>query len=434
MKYKSGLYSRLFTFAKNGAGDYHALMLRFNETFFKRLRVPRRVYLDHAAATPLDARVVRRMRKFETTQFANPSSIHTEGVGARREIEIARKQIAEHLGAHTDEVIFTGSGTESNAFALRGVVDAYRKEHPGVIPVVAVSSVEHSSVRSTLAGLEAEGAVRVVEIPVDEGGVVNLKMLKEALTDEVVLVSIMYANNEIGTTEPIREIMKLVRHHRKETGGVYPYVHTDACQATQFLDINVGRLGVDLMTLNAAKIYGPKGIGALFVRRGVALGALIPGEQERGLRGGTENGVGIVGFAEALVRARTGADKESIRLTKLTDRLENMLRAKILGVVINRHPTLRLPHILHFSVPGFTHDFLALALDAKGFAVSTGSACTSADSYDSRGILALGKEGITGGVRVSLGKGTTARDMDAFVKALLSIIERNAQFQFKSDL
>lgn len=394
----------------------------------------RRVYLDYAAATPLSKEALSALVAFEKHHGANPSSTHADGVAARRAIDEARRVFARGFSAHPDEIVFTSNATEANMIALESAVEMFRGASPDVVPEILISSIEHASVVEAAEKLMRAGRATVREIPVDEYGIVSLKTLREMITPSTAIISVMYANNEFGTTEPIRDVVKVAAHARKTHQTRFPLVHTDACQAAQFLDIASSRLNVDFLTMSPAKLYGPKGVGVLYVRRGVMVVPVIPGEQEQGRRGGTEWGAGIVSAARAFEQARAGSAKEAKRLGKLSAGLIKELTKRVLEVVVNGHPTERVPHIVHFSVPGIAQDYLALALDAAGFAVSTGSACTSALGADSHAILALGKPGISGGIRVSIGRDTTAHDLAQFVTALTKILARMKPYAGLSDL
>jgi cysteine desulfurase len=348
----------------------------------------RRIYFDHASATPVDSRVLAAMESFWGVEYGNPSAIHKEGVFAHRAVDDARARTAALFGVHADEIYFTASATESANLAIIGTVRAWQETHPEQVPHIIVSAIEHDAVLEPARILASEG-IRVSYLPVDEEGIVAFGALKEMITPETVLVSVMYANNEIGTIQPIREIAKSIRKWKKEHRGVvrtekpkaddqYPLFHTDACQAANYCDIRIPSLGVDLLTINAAKVYGPKGIGLLYALRGTPfLPMIVGGAQERGFRSGTENVPGIVGFAEALVLAREIAEQESARLTLLRDHMMLKLRALSPKIIINGSVSARLPNNVNFTVPDVDHEFLCLALDAAGFAVATKSACVS---------------------------------------------------------
>jgi cysteine desulfurase len=382
----------------------------------------KRVYLDYAAATPVSKNVQKAMGPFWDRQFANPSAIHKEGVEAGRAVLHARTQIAEALSVHRDEIIFTGSATESLNLALTGVIDRYQSDHPGRPVSVVVSAIEHMAIYENAQRWKSRG-VDVRILPVDTKGIVDLAILPALITENTIFVSVMYANNEIGTIQPIREIAKIVREKRKQFYATdkdtlsYPYLHTDACQATNYLEIAVPKLGVDMLTLNAAKIYGPKGIALLYVRRGVALDPIIVGGgQEHGLRAGTENVPSVIGFAEALRETIAMKAKESLRVQKLRDQLISGLRKEFSQIIVNGDMEMRLPNNLNISLPGIDHEQAVLLLDAHGVFVSTKSACNELDAETSHVLQAIriaahDAKSPENGIRMTLGRRTTAQDI-----------------------
>ncbi len=380
----------------------------------------KRIYLDHAAACPLDRSVVETMRKTSAENFGNPSSLHKEGVSARRTLEEARKNIAAAIFAKPDEIIFTGGGTEANNLAIFGVVGDALRAH------IIVSAIEHPSVLEAARELERRGA-EVTYLPVSADGVVSPKSVKEALQKNTALVSIMYANNEIGTIQPIAEIAKIIRKHNKNGGRAL--FHTDACQAVNYLPMNVLRLGVDLLTFNASKIYGPKGVGALFVKRGVPLSPIVfGGGQEGAVRPGTENTPGIAGFAEALRVAESMKEKESARLMKLRDVFIREALVKIPDTILNGSWKERLPNNVNLSFLGKDAEEIVIGLDARGIAASAGSACASIsrEGKVSEAITALGGDPkrAMGAVRFTLGRGTKRKDIEYAVRALFSMLQK----------
>lgn len=397
-----------------------------------------RIYMDHAAATPTSPHVVSDMTPFWGESYANPGAIHKEGVFALHKIEVARTSIAEILGVHADEIVFTGSATESANLALFGSVRAWRKQYPDRTPHVIVSAIEHDAVLLPVRMLEDEG-VLVTRIPVDAKGIVLVKNIAEAITENTVIVSIMYANNEIGTIQPVRDIAKIIRKWKKEFRDVvrtekpatderYPLFHTDACQAANYLDMHIPRLGVDLLTLSAAKIYGPKGTGLLAVTRGVPLTPLIVGGgQEAGRRAGTENVPSIIGLSSALLIVEEMKESESQRLIEIRDYCISRLTL-LPSIIINGSIEERLPNNVHFSLPGVDHEFLAIALDAKGIAVATKSACNEFDAEYSHVLLALNLARGTGypssGIRLSFGRQTTKEHIERLVEALMEVLEQ----------
>ncbi len=417
-------------------------------------------YWDTAASTPVDLRVFAEMSPYlggappaeALAKAGNPSSIHQEGVLAQKAMEEARAKIAKVLFAHPDEIIFTSGGTEGNNLAIFGLSQGQTLNPKKglalklLTPHIITSAIEHKAVLGPCRELE-NGGFSVTYLPVDAKGLVDLSELKMALTPETFLVSIIYASNEIGAVQPIKEITKIIRHFRKEHGLPFPYFHIDACQTPRFLNLNVEQLGVDLMTLNGSKIYGPKGIGCLFVRRGTKINPIIfGGGQEKGLRSGTQNVPGIVGLAKALEICAEEKNNESARLTKIQDKLISELK-KISAVNINSFGSAssaknasvnsrqsrvssvshsHLANMVNFSIDGLEGEQMVLELDAKGFAVSSGSACALGGDEGSYVIRALGfgKERAVGAVRVSLPRDAKMGDVSEFVKALKSILKK----------
>lgn len=365
----------------------------------------RRIYLDTAAATPLDPAVRRAMQPFWVKNFANPSSLHEEGVAAAKALAAARTRLAEFLAAHPDEIIFTSGATEANNLAIFGFSG-------GVLSL----EFGHASVLAPLAEARRQGR-KVVLLPVGESGVVDPTEVKKALTPDLKLITLVYADSELGVIQPVREIAKVIRDFRKQHQTPFPYLHLDACQAARFLDLNVARLGVDLMTLNGAKSYGPKGVGCLYVRRGVPLESRsFGGGQEAGRRAGTENVASIVGLAEALSLCAKRREKESSRLSLLRDKLISGLLA-IPGAKLNGHATERLPNNVNVTFSDFEAEQIVLELDAKGIAASAGSAC-AANKLD---------EHATMGVRFSLDRKTTAREVNEVCRVTRAIINKLQQ-------
>ena len=384
----------------------------------------KRIYMDYAAATPVDERVARTVSVLNKKHYANRSGLQKEGQETRRVFEEARGAVAQNMGAHADEIVFTSGATEANNIAIQGVVRAARAR--GITrPHIIVSAIEHASVLETARMLSGED-VRVELLRVDRKGVVDVRELRKIITPETVLVSVMYANNEIGTIQPLREIAKEVRHTRKMHASLYPYFHTDAAQASNYLDTNVLRLGVDLMTLSSGKSYGPRGVGVLFVKRGVNLVALsYGGEHERGRRPGTEVVALACGFAEALVLAENIKPKEVLRIKKLRDTLAEKILKKVSGVVVNGDLAHSLPNLLSISLEGVESEALIIYLDAQGFAVSGGSACKSASGKMSHVLTAIGytNEKNMGAIRFSLGRFTKSEDITRLVKELPAMVK-----------
>lgn len=392
---------------------------------------PRLIYLDHAATAPLDPRVLEAMLPYFSAIPGNPSSFHTMGMQAKDAVGEARSTIAKLLNGHDDEILFTAGGTESDNMAVVGIPRAAKKvlrEKLGaeVKPHVITTPIEHHAVLEPLLHLEKTGEIELTQLPVDAYGMVDPKEVERALRPETVLVSVMWANNEIGTIEPIADIGRVILAWRKEQKTAFPYFHSDACQAAGACDLNVEKSHVDALTINGSKIYGPKGVGLLFLRRGVKLEPLVRGGgQERNLRSGTENVPGIVGLAKAVELAQAERDQENARLIALRDRLIEGLLA-IPKSRLNGHPTERLPNNVNISFLDIEGEAAALYLDAEGVQVSTGSACASTSLDPSHVILATGLsyEAAHGSLRFTLGHSTTQEDIDHVIRVMPGIVER----------
>ncbi len=375
----------------------------------------RRIYLDHAATTPVDPKVAEAMAAVYRDAPGNPSSIHGEGRAARALVDEGRERVAAAIGAQPNEIVFTSGGTEADNLALRGTVRALRDKGDHVV----TTAVEHHAVIDTCHDLEREG-VRVTALPVDRHGMVDPGDVRRAITDRTVLVSVMHANNEIGTVEPIAEIAAICR----ERGVVF---HSDAVQTVGALDVDVDALPVDLLSLNAHKFYGPKGVGALYVRKGTPFQRVqTGGGQERDRRAGTENVAGIVGMGAALALAVRERPRESPRLAALRDRLADGIRERIDDVVFNGHPTERLPNNVSLCIAGVQGESLIVALDLAGTAASSGAACTTGSLEPSHVLLGIGltRAVAQGSLRLTLGRSTTAQDVDDVLEQLPRIVAR----------
>lgn len=402
------------------------------------------IYLDHAAATPLDPRVFAAMRPFLEKEFGNPSAIYQLGVRAKNAVEAARKEVAQILGAQSDEIIFTGSGTEANNLALFGYAYARKKLGNHII----TTAIEHASVFEPCQELAREG-FKITYLPVDKFGLVNPEQITKAVTKKTVLVSVMHANNEIGTIEPIALIGKTLGQINKQrlAQKLWPIaLHSDAVQAANYLDLNVNHLHTDLLTLNGSKIYGPKGVGVLYKKRGLKIKPLVwGGGQESGWRGGTENAAVIVGLATALGLAQARRDQESKRLTELRDYFWQRLQelplpsrasktgragagpwVRVRGIKQNGHPTEHLPNNLHISIPSLDGEALLLYLDEAGVQCSTGAACSLLENESSQVLSSIGLNDnqITGSLRFTLGRSTKKKDIDYVLKVLPKIINK----------
>ncbi len=365
------------------------------------------IYLDYNATTPLDARVVAAMLPYLQDYFANPSSVHAPGRAARAAVEAAREQVADLVGAHPSQVIFTSGGTEANNLALQGLAASLPRGR------LAISAVEHASVRAPAAAVAARGW-GLDQIGVDELGRVTSTSLTEALSDETRLVSVMLANNETGVVQDVAMVAAAARRF----GAL---VHTDAVQAAGKIPVDFTACGAQLMSLSAHKIYGPKGVGALIIDKSVDLQPLMHGGgQERGLRGGTEHVAGIVGFGKAAELARAELGVRRVHLMALRERLEQRLQAEVPSAVLIAAEAERLPNTVMLSLPAIDGETLVMALDGAGIAISSGSACSSGSTDASPVLLAMGLSGAVGrgAVRLSLGKDSTSTDVEAVVAAL----------------
>ncbi len=385
----------------------------------------KRIYLDNAGATPVSKRaqdvLIERL-----SVFGNPSAIHQEGDKASQVLQKARNTVATVLNAHSYEVTFVGTGTESCNIAILGTI----AKVAGIsLPHIITTEIEHPAVLEPIRHLEKRGKVRVTYLPVYDNGIVKVKDVREALNEETVLVSVMYANNEIGTIQPIKEIGRALdewKRERERTFTSYPYFHVDACQAGNYCNLDVVRLKAHLVTVNASKVYGPKGIALLYKREGISVEpTTYGGGQERELRSGTESVALAAAFGEALTEAIELRDEESERLTVLRDFFFKEIVRKIPDVTIYGDMKDRLPNNINIRVPGITSDELILRLDAKGFAVSHKSACASAETDGSYVVQALGAtvEESLENVRITLGRDTTQSDLESLIVSLKAIKE-----------
>lgn len=385
------------------------------------MRALTKYYFDYAATTPLDPRVLKAMSPFFTHSFGNPSSLYALGREAEHAATYARNSIARIVGCKPSEFIFTASATEADNLALLGTARALQQQGNRII----VSAVEHKGILSAASALEAEG-FEIVTIGVNKNGLINPKDIAAALNNKTILVSITTADSETGTIQPIKEVASVIKKFRESHHQSLPYFHTDATQAAAHVNIRTHSLLVDMLTLSAHKIGGPKGVGGLMVRSGIKLKPLMyGGGQQNDLRSGTENLPAIIGFATALELTVREQKKESHRLTVLRDRLEKMILKTIPKVIVNGHPTKRLPNFLNISILDIEGEALLLRLDDKGIAVGTGSACNSQTLEPSYIIKALGLpyEYIHGSLRFTLGTYTTKESVDYVLKQLPIIVK-----------
>jgi cysteine desulfurase len=375
----------------------------------------RRIYIDHAATTPTRPEVVKAMLPYFADAYGNPSSIHSYGQKAKGAVEEARIKVAELIGARSEEIVFTSGGTEADNYALKGV--AYANERKG--NHIITTPIEHHAVLDVCKFLGRRG-FKITYLPVDEYGMVDPHDVKRAITDKTILISVIHASNEVGTIQSIEEIGKVARQ-----AGVY--FHTDAVQTLGHIPVNVAELKVDLLAISGHKLYGPKGVGALYVRKGTKLVSLMHGgQQEKRRRAGTENVPAIVGLGKAVELAGQEIDKEIERLTGLRNKLVKGLMEKIDHVHLNGHPTRRLPNNVNVSVDFVEGESLLLNLDLAGICASTGSACSSASLEPSHVLLALGAppEQAHGSLRFTLGRENTEADVERVLEVLPGIVAR----------
>ncbi len=369
-----------------------------------------RVYFDHAATTPVAKEVFEAMLPFFSDKFGNASSLHSYGREARKALEESREEVAKLINAEPDEIIFTGSGTESDNLAIKGIAYLHGKGH------IITSSIEHPAVLETCRYLQKKG-FEITFLPVDKYGMVDVAKIEDAIRDDTILISIMHANNEIGTIEPIEEIGEIARKNNIT-------FHTDAVQSVGKIDVDVKKLNIDLLSMSSHKIHGPKGVGALYVRKGIRIEPIMHGGgHERGLRSSTENVAGIVGFAKACEIARNEMKKDAKKMMKLRDKIIREV-LKIEEAYLTGHPTKRLPNHASFYFKGIEGESLVLMLDAKGIATSTGSACSSKKLQPSHVLLATGvrPEDAHGSLRVTLGRENTEEEVDYFLDVLPEIV------------
>jgi cysteine desulfurase len=386
------------------------------------------IYLDHAATSPLDPRVREAMLPFLGENFGNPSSLHSAGRRAKEAIDDARDAVAKFLNCRADEIVFTSGGTEADNMAVLGIYRAYKSQGSRIV----TTTIEHHAILHPLEHLVKKEGAEAIMVKVGRDGLVDPEKVVAQIDAKTLLVSVMFANNEIGTVEPIAEIGRRISAWKKANNrkqGEAPFFHTDACQAAGALALDVKELGVDLLTLNGSKVYGPKGVGVLYVKSGVRPEPLIyGGGQEWGVRSGTENVPAIVGLAKALELASAERETENARLVKLRDKLVGGLLA-IPKTILNGHPTQRLPNNVNVSILDIEGEAMILYLDEAGFRVSTGSACTAANLEPSHVIRALGLpyEAAHGSLRISLGRATSEADVEKFLLALPPIVEKLRQ-------
>ncbi len=372
------------------------------------------IYMDHSATSPVDIEVFNAMKPYFVESYGNASTLYSLGREARRAMESSREKVASIIGANTDEIIFTSGGTESDNIAIKGIAYRFRRRGNHII----TSNIEHPAVDETCKYLEKNG-FEVTYLPVGKDGIVNSSDLEDAITDKTILITVMHANNEIGTIQPISEIGEIARTNKI-------YFHTDAVQSVGKIPVNVEELNVDMLSLSAHKLFGPKGVGALYIKKGVRVEPIIHGGgHEKGIRPGTENVAGIVGLGKACEIAENNLEKEAQYLTSMRDELIKRVLSEIDESYLNGHPTKRLPNNINFRFTGIEGESLVLHLDSKNIASSTGSACSSKKLEASHVLMALGLKEVQahGSLRLTLGKENKVEDIDYVVESIKNAVD-----------
>lgn len=399
----------------------------------------KRIYMDHAATTPLDKDVFSVMEQVYKNNYFNPGGLYKEGVEVKKIISDSRKSVAKLLSTTSEHVIFTRGGTESNNLAIFGVIQHWKKNNPGIIPHVIMSEIEHPAVLEMARFMARNLEIYLSSMPVNSEGLVDVDDIKKVLRPTTILVSVMYVNNEIGTIQPIKEITKLVRWYKRHTRPSatlseregYPLIHCDAIQATNYLDINVERLGVDLMSLSGSKIYGPKASGILYIRNKDLVSPMLHGgDQEFGLRAGTEDVAQIAGFTKALEITREIAESESTRLSELQKHFFELLEKQLPKYRVNGSLVERVPNNINISISNISSERLVIELDSQGICAASKSACREQDDEESYVIAALRKNMSShGSIRFTMGRRTTKGDVEKTVKVLAEIVSKIKGFE-----
>ncbi len=391
--------------------------------FWDKFIGKKRVFLDYASSTPVLKEVEQEMAKYKSATFYNPSALYGEALSAKEALSLSRNKIANLISAQKNNIIFTSGGTESNNLAILGVFEAHRKDN--FIPHFITTAIEHPAVLEVFKEIEKRGG-EVTIVPVGVDGIVKPKDIKDSIKEDTVLVSVMYSNNEIGTIQPVNEIAKSIRDWRKNKNTKLPYLHTDACQAPSYLDMNVLRLGVDLMTVDGIKIYGPRGAGFLYVRDDVAISPIMfGGGQEKGLRSGTENIAGVVGLSKALEVVIKDREKESKRLEEIRHYTIDSILNAFPTASLNGHQKNRLPNNINICFSGLDAEFVVIALDVAGVSASYSSSCRTLKEDSSSYVISnIGREecGMSS-LRFTMGRDTKISDMDFLLKALKKVIK-----------
>lgn len=388
----------------------------------RRNKNKKRIFLDYASITPVDKKVVAKMELVQKATFANPSALYGEALLAKDFLSEARENIAQRIHAQKNEIVFTSGGTESNNLALLGVFEKHKTKK--FIPHFITTTTEHPAILEVFKEIERRGG-EVTILSVGEDGIISLGDLRESIKNNTVLVSVSYANNEIGTIQPIHNISRVIKDFRQKNNTVFPYLHTDACQAGLYLSLDVLKLGVDLMTLDGIKIYGPRASGILYIKSGIEIVPIVfGGGQEKGLRSGTENVAGAVGLSLAFEIADKMRGKESLRLSKIQDYGIDKILKTFPNATLNGSKEYRLPNNINICLPGLDAEFAVISLDVAGISASYSSSCrTLKEDSSSHVIESLGKEDCSkSSLRFTFGRETKKSDMDVLITALKKIV------------
>lgn len=388
-----------------------------------------KIYFDNSAATQVDERVIQAMHPYFAEDYGNAHSVHSFGQTALKAVDEAREKIAGFLNCEVQEIIFTSGATESNNLAIQGTVNYLLKNKKPIHLIT--TKIEHPSVLEVFKALVKKEKVEVSYLNVNATGIINLKQLEKLITPNTVLISVMYANNEVGSIQPIKEVGALISNERKQRNSGLPiYFHVDAVQAINYLNCDVKELGVDFLSFSGHKIYGPKGVGALFVKKGIELSPLVyGGKQEYGLRSGTLNVPGIVGLGKAVELVRKEKTKNIFTIKKISDKIVNELK-KVDNLQFNGVGESHLPNIINVSFKNAEGESILMMLDMQGIAISTGSACSSGSLEPSHVLTAMGvqPEWTHGSIRISLGKFNTEKEADVFMKKIILVIKKLRDF------
>lgn len=402
-------------------GKFLILSIIMNIMFWSKKS--KRIYLDYASTTPVDPEILEKMYKLDKEYFANPSALYTEALASKEDLKESRERVANAINSQPKEIIFTSGGTESNNLALLGVFESFKKD--GFIPHIITTNIEHPAILEVCKEIERRGG-EVTYLKVDEQGLITESLVRDAIKENTVLVSVMYVNNEIGTVQPIKEIGRVIKEYRNKNAKSFPYFHTDACQAFYYLPVDVLKLGLDLLTLDGIKMYGPRGTGLLFVRNSLEINSIVfGGGQEGGLRSGTENTTSIYGLSLAMEKCAQIREKETERLKLIQDYAIQKIEENFPVAKLNGHREKRIANNINFCFEGQDAEFLVISLDVSGIACSYSSSCrTLKEDSSSYVVENLGRSDCsTSSLRFTFGRETTKDNIDTLITTLKKIIK-----------